>query len=77
VTRPELIALIEELLEKDAGTLEGPETLEDNGWDSLSVVSFIALIDEHLEYTVPPKRLAACKTVDDLVSLVADRLAPV
>jgi len=40
-------------------------------------VSFIALIDEHLEYTVPPKRLAACKTVDDLVSLVADRLAPV
>jgi len=27
VTRPELIALIEELLEKYAGTLEGPETL--------------------------------------------------
>jgi acyl carrier protein len=68
---------IDELLEKDPGTLQGPEALEDVGWDSLGIISFIALVDENLEYTVRPKELAQCKTVEDLLALVADRLSPV
>lgn len=77
MTKIEFLQQLDELLEKDPGTLQGPEVLEDVGWDSLGVISFIALVDEQFEYTVPPKELMKCKTVDDLLALVGDRLTPV
>jgi acyl carrier protein len=66
----EFLALLDELLELPAGTLKGPEALESfEAWDSLAVLSFIALVDEHYGVTVAPKQIAACKTVDDLLGL--------
>jgi acyl carrier protein len=75
--RAEFLNLLDEVLEKDPGTLQGPESLEEAGWDSLAVVSFIALVDEHLGFTVPPARIVQCKTVDDLVALVSEKAASV
>jgi acyl carrier protein len=75
--RADFLLQLDELLEQAPGTLQGPEILADNNWDSLSIVSFIALVDEHFGYTVPPRQLAQCKTVDDLVGLLGDRVAPV
>lgn len=72
----EFLKFIDELMEKDPGTLKGPELLEENGWDSLSVISFIALVDEHFGFTVSPAELAKCTRVEDLVSLVSGRLQP-
>ncbi len=66
----EFLAQLDELLELPAGTLKGPELLGSlEGWDSLAVLSFIAMVDEHFGQPVSPKAIVACKTVDDLGKL--------
>ena len=74
--KSEFLRLLEEMLELDPDTLIGSETLKEVGkWDSVAVMGFIALVDEHFEIALAPKRLAECKTVDDLAGLVGDRLS--
>ena len=64
------LAQLEELLEQPAGTLKGPELVGSlEGWDSLAVMSFIAMMDEHYSLNVATKDIVACKTVDDLAKL--------
>ncbi len=74
MTKADFLLSLDELLEKDAGTLTGPETLESAGWDSLAVISFIALVDEKLGFTVNPAALVKCKSVNDLVALANGHL---
>lgn len=70
MSRSEFLAKIDELLELPAGTLRGPEKLEElENWNSLAVVGFIGLADEHFGVTLAPRLLAGCATVDDLVKL--------
>ena len=74
--KSEFLRLLEEMLELDPGTLKGSETLKEVGkWDSVAVMGFIGLVDEHFEIALAAKRLAECKTVDDLAGLVGDRLS--
>jgi acyl carrier protein len=62
---------MDELLDLPVGTLKGGEALEDlEDWDSVAVISFIALADSEYGAVVPPKEIAACKTVDDLAALI-------
>lgn len=69
------LLLLDDLIEIAPGKLKGPELLSDvGGWDSVAVMGFIALVDEQFEITLSPKRLADCKTVDDLVGLIGDRI---
>jgi acyl carrier protein len=44
--------------------------LNENNWDSMTMISAIALIDETFGVTVPVEKLASCATVGDLVTLV-------
>jgi acyl carrier protein len=74
VTRPEFFALIDELLDLPAGTLKGPDVLEDNGWSSVSALGLMALGDEQFGVLVPPAKLAQCRTADDLASLFPDAI---
>jgi len=71
MTKKEFLALLEEILEETPGTLTGPESLEKDvkGWDSLAVLSFIAMADEHFGVALSSNRLANCKTVNDLIGL--------
>jgi acyl carrier protein len=43
-------------------------------WDSLAVIGFIALLDQHFALSVPAVRIMDCKTVDDLAALVGDKV---
>ncbi|AUB83526.1 acyl carrier protein [Candidatus Thiodictyon syntrophicum] len=74
MNRQEFLTAMEEMLELDAGQLKGDESLADLPWDSLAVVSFIALADEHLDVAVSPQRLAQAKTIGEVLALVADKL---
>jgi acyl carrier protein len=75
MTRNEFISEIENLLEVAPGTFTGETFLGDiERWDSLAVVGFIALVDENLGFTPPPKKIAASKTLEDLVKLVGSYL---
>jgi acyl carrier protein len=67
---------IEFTLELESGSLTGEEVLADlPEWDSLAVISFIALVDEKLGLAVEGEALAKAKCVADLLALVDMKLA--
>jgi len=69
--RQRLLELMDALMELAPGTLTGAEKLEDlDGWNSLALVSFIAMVDEHFQYSVSPRDMRRCQTVADLAALV-------
>ena len=71
----EFLLLLDELLELPGGTLKGPEPLRSfPQWDSLAVVSFLALAGSQLEMAVDPGKIATAETVSDLMELVKDKL---
>ncbi|HYD70513.1 phosphopantetheine-binding protein [Azospirillum sp.] len=70
MNRPEFLRALDELLELDPGTLKGDEVLEAlESWDSLAVISFIALVDETFGTVVAGEKLAKAATIADLLEL--------
>ncbi len=59
-----------EIFEVDQDKVTPELRLEDVSWDSLAVVSTIALIDDHYDETVSASALTACKTVGDIERLI-------
>ena len=75
MTKKQFLALLDELLENDLGTLQGDESLAMlPKWDSLAIIGFIALLDQHFGVSVPAMKITECKTVAGLVALVGDKL---
>lgn len=75
VQEKEFLSLLDELLELEQGALKGSATLESiEGWNSLAVISFMALVDERFGVSVQPRQIAKCTTVADLVGLLGDRI---
>ena len=74
MTKSEFLAMIEEILEIDAGSISLDAHLEDLGWDSLSDVSFIAEVDSALDMEVNANQLVKCETVADLMKLVESKV---
>lgn len=73
MTKREFLSLFEEILEAAPGSLKGDEVLPGmKGWDSLAVVSLIAMVDEQLGITLSPKDIARAGTVADLIGLLGD-----
>lgn len=58
-----------EILEVDEAEVNSDLALGDS-WDSLAIVSTIALIDDVHDIQVHPEKLADCKTVGDIEQLV-------
>jgi acyl carrier protein len=44
------------------------------GWDSLAVVSLIAMVDEQAGLTLAPKEIAKAATVADLIGLLGGKI---
>lgn len=75
MNKKEFLNVIEEIVEVDPNTLTGDELLADlEGWDSLSVVAFIAAVDKHLNAAPLPASVIAARSVNDLVMTVQDKL---
>ncbi len=75
MTKVQFLTLLDELLEQDPGTIKGDEPLANlPRWDSLAVIGFIALLDEHFGLSVPAAKINGCNTVADLVAIVQDKL---
>jgi len=76
MTKTQFYGLLDELLENDPGMLTGDAVLASlPRWDSLAVIGFIALLDQHFGVSVPAVKIAECRTVDDLAALVGDKLS--
>ena len=76
MTKHEFLSELEEILETSPGALEGDEQLADlKGWDSLAVVSLIAMVDERLGTTLSPREIAKAGSIADIVRLLGDKIA--
>jgi acyl carrier protein len=75
MNKSEFIRQIEDILEIDENTLTGAEALENyEGWDSLALLSVIAMADEQFDIVLEGEALQNVNTTDDLVALVKDYL---
>ncbi len=59
-----------EILEIEAALVTPEMVLRDHSWDSLAIVSTIALIDECFDKMLPSQKLIACVTVGDIDALI-------
>ena len=62
-----------EILEVEPGKVTPELRLAEVSWDSLAIVSTIALIDDHYDEAVSAAALTACETVGDIERLVPAR----
>jgi acyl carrier protein len=77
MTRREFLRKFEAILDAPPeAPLSGIEFFADLAWDSLTVLSCIALINKEFHVTLPTEEIFACQKVNDLIDLVADRLEP-
>jgi acyl carrier protein len=71
MNRSDFLNKLADILEVDVSQLTGPENLADVGnWDSLSIITFVAMVDSDFQLMVDPEKLQKAKTVDDLLALV-------
>jgi len=71
----EFLSALDELLELEDGTLKGSESLDSlESWDSLAIISFIALADERCGVSLKPRQISDCSTIEDLAGLLGDRI---
>jgi acyl carrier protein len=70
--KSEFFRKLESILELEPGAIQ-PQTRLDGleAWDSLSVITFIAMADRDYGVSVPPKSIVECQTAEDLADLVA------
>ncbi len=71
MTNEEKITILEELMEVDEGTLTS-ETLLSNieEWDSVSFLSFMAMMDEKFGKVVTGSEIKTKETIADLMALM-------
>jgi acyl carrier protein len=68
--RPEFLCMLDELLELEPGTLKGEEKLDSlENWNSLAVIGYMALVNDHYGVIVSPRQISVCVTVAQLVDL--------
>jgi acyl carrier protein len=59
------------LMETQIGSVHGDQELESlENWNSLTIISFMALADGEYGITLSPKSILECRTVKDLANLV-------
>lgn len=69
--KDKLISVLREALEMESDPIElGDQFREYAGWDSLSQLTLIALLDEHFGVSIPAQSLKELNTVQDLLGYV-------
>lgn len=63
------LALIEEALDVEEGSLTAETPLDDvEEWDSIAMLSLIAMLDDEFGKTITGKELRALKSVSDILA---------
>ncbi|MDD2228155.1 MAG: acyl carrier protein [Candidatus Cloacimonetes bacterium] len=67
----EKIAMLEEMLEIDEGTLKEDTQLDNIAeWDSMSKLSLIVLLDDEFEVSVNGDQIRSLKSIKDILDLM-------
>jgi acyl carrier protein len=76
MNKQEFLNRIEEIIEVDAGSLNGDEVLDDlEDWDSLAVMGFIAMVDKHFGITLDAEKIGQCRSVNELCDLLGNKVS--
>jgi acyl carrier protein len=67
---------LDEIMVLPKGTIQGDEELDALNWDSVSLMTFIAFLDEAFSIRVTGKQVMKCQTIEDLVALAGDQITP-
>lgn len=67
--RDKVLRMIEEAMEADEGAIEEELSLQDESWDSMATITFMALVDQNLGKTLSAEALFKCESVKDLIDL--------
>jgi acyl carrier protein len=71
MVREELLRLFEDLIELPVRSLTGDEPLAGfENWNSMAMLGFMAIADEHCHISLSPRQFIHCQTVSDLLDLV-------
>lgn len=71
MTNEQKLAMLEEMMELDEGVLSENTDLSNlDEWDSLSLLSFMALMDDEFGKSVTGKEVRECKIVKDLLDMM-------
>jgi acyl carrier protein len=65
------IELLEDMLDLEAGTLKADLLIEDiEEWDSMAVISLIALLDGEFGKAITAKEIKSFKTIEDILKVM-------
>ena len=71
MTQEKKLALLEEMMELEPGSLKPETALEElEEWDSVAQLSFLALLDGEFGRTVPGGELRRMKTAAELLAVM-------
>ncbi len=77
MNRSQFLVALHTLFELDAGAIqESSELQQIDGWNSLTFIGLIAMIDEEFGVAMTPGVILKSKTVADLIAAVSAELAP-
>jgi len=64
----EKIALIEEMLDVEEGSINAETRLDEiDNWDSMAIISLIALVDEHFNKPLSASQIRKFKIIQDIL----------
>ena len=73
MTKEEKIAMVEEVLDLDAGDLSEDSILEDiEEWDSLSVLTLISEMKKKFDISLSTAQIRSFVTVSDICAVIPD-----
>ncbi|CAK7063308.1 phosphopantetheine-binding protein [Tissierella sp.] len=71
MTEKEKLEMLEEMMELEEGTLTPDSILADlEEWDSIAIISFIALVDDEFEKTIKGAQIREFKTIADALAVM-------
>ena len=70
MTYEEKISLLEEVFEQDPGALAPASALDTLNWDSMAMLTVIALVKEHFDKKLDGPQIKAFKTVGDILDFM-------
>jgi len=70
----EILSEIAQVLEVSTQSLKLSDDLQSRNWDSLALVSFMAVMDEKYHVVLPARELGKVRSVADLLGLVKQSL---
>ena len=71
MTQQEQIDALADIFEVDPGKLTPETALGTLAWDSMAMLSVIALVNEHFNKRIPGKQIKSFKTIGDILAVMA------